>query len=268
MLAQIINIAGLAPICHTEDQSMNLFYFIPGYTESIFNAGREPALVMLLAFLVTFVLARSYTRMARIRGWGSTVIGGIHIHHLVFGLVVAFLAGALEFALLPPEGPVKLLLAAMFGSGAALVLDEFALAFHLKDVYWEREGRKSVDAVVIGSILGLMFLLQVAPFGGPNDMPRLVLTIGQVINLGFVLVTAFKGKLFFAILGIFIPVVAIVGAVRLANPESGYAHRFYGKNSSKMKRAVKRHEDYLRRWGHRKEWLWDIMGGKIGRHNT
>ena len=31
--------------------------------------------------------------------------------------------------------------AAVFGLGTALVLDEFALILHLRDVYWANEGR-------------------------------------------------------------------------------------------------------------------------------
>jgi hypothetical protein len=75
---------------------LNLFRFIPGYESVIYESGREPALVMLLAFLITFVITRAYTRIA----------------------------AALQFAFHPDEGPVQLLLTAVFGSGAALVLDD------------------------------------------------------------------------------------------------------------------------------------------------
>ncbi len=46
--------------------------------------------------------------------------------------------------------------AALFGAGAALTLDEFALWLHLEDVYWTAEGRSSVDAVMLALLVGLL----------------------------------------------------------------------------------------------------------------
>ena len=109
---------------------MNLFEFIPGYTSAIYDTGRQGALVMLVAFIVTFILTRGYTRIARVTGWGSASVGGVHTHHLVFGLVIAFIGGAAQFAFVPETNSwANILFAAMFGVGAALVLDEFALYF-------------------------------------------------------------------------------------------------------------------------------------------
>ena len=51
----------------------------------------------------------------------------------------------------------------LFGSGAALVLDEFALILHLRDVYWTSAGRVSIDAVFIAP--GLTALLLFACVG-------------------------------------------------------------------------------------------------------
>ena len=47
---------------------MNLFRFIPGYETAIYDSGKEPLLLLMLGFLVTFVLTRAYTRIARVRG--------------------------------------------------------------------------------------------------------------------------------------------------------------------------------------------------------
>ena len=49
-------------------------------------------------------------------------------------------------------------LAALFGVGAALALDEFALWLHLEDVYWSEEGKKSIDAVMLAAVFGLVLL--------------------------------------------------------------------------------------------------------------
>ena len=44
--------------------------------------------------------------------------------------------------------------AVVFGLGAALVLDEFALILNLADVYWAPQGRESIDAVILfGALL-------------------------------------------------------------------------------------------------------------------
>lgn len=246
---------------------MNLFRFIPGYEEGIYDSGREPALVMLLAFLITFVLTRGYTRIARVRGWGSAHVGGVHMHHLVIGLMLAFTAGALEFGFLPEPGLFQLLLAAAFGTGVSLVLDEFALVFHLTDVYWEREGRKSIDAVVVSVVLGSLFLLHTAPLGQGTEAPRRILTAALVVNAGFVIVAALKGKMFVAAFGVFVPMLALIGAVRIAEPGSVWARRFYRPDGWRWRRSEERYARYEARWRPRKERAWDIIGGKTGRSN-
>lgn len=253
---------------------MDIFRFIPGYTTTIFENGREPALVMLLAFLITFICTRGYTRIARHKGWKSTYLGGVHAHHLVFGLVIAFMAAGLNFALMPSQGFGQLTLAVAFGIGAALVLDEFALVFHLKNVYWEKEGRKSVDAIVMGCSFGLLFLIQTAPFSGTDIVPRALLSTVLTGNLFFIVITAMKGKLYTAIFGVFVPFLALIGAIRLAEPKSVWARWFYRSEfkilgfykpkSAKQKRAEIRYHMYAKKWRPRKDRLWDFFGGKLG----
>ncbi|MGL6279314.1 MAG: hypothetical protein ACRC50_07135 [Gaiella sp.] len=244
---------------------MNLFRFIPGYETAVYETGREPALVMLAAFAITYALTRGYTRIARVRGWGSTHVGGVHMHHLVVGLVLSFAAGAIQFAYLPGEGFLQLLLAAAFGTGAALVLDEFALVFHLDDVYWEEEGRKSVDAVVLGVAFGALFLLHAAPLGQDTDGPRWLLTVVLLIHLCIVVVCALKGKLYLATFGVFMPLLAWIGAIRLAEPDSIWARRRYAPGSKKHLRSEERYARYEARWRPRKERAWDVIGGATGR---
>jgi hypothetical protein len=67
---------------------VNLFRFIPGYETHIFDEGKEPLLFLFLAFIVAFALTRLYTRMARSRGWGSGNVGGVHMHHMVPGIIL------------------------------------------------------------------------------------------------------------------------------------------------------------------------------------
>lgn len=241
---------------------MDLLSFIPGYTEKIYDQGREPAFVMMLAFLVTFIITRAYTRMARARGWRSASVIGVHAHHLVFGLILTFVAGALQFTFFPNQAWAQLILAACFGIGGAMVLDEFALVFHLKDVYWEEEGRKSVDAVVIALLLGSLLLMGVTPLSGLEDLFGFALTLAIIVNLFFVVVTALKGKLYLTIFGLFVPMVAMIGAIRLAEPTSIWAHRYYRRGGKKMRRSLKRYAHYDEVWSPKKERVWDIIGGK------
>jgi hypothetical protein len=89
--------------------------------------------------------------------------GGLHIHHLVWGILLLLVVGYLW---LIEEGVgsgwAASLTALLFGVGAALVLDEFALWLNLQDVYWEGAGRESIDAVVI-----FASLLSAGIWGGP-----------------------------------------------------------------------------------------------------
>jgi len=246
---------------------MDLFPFVPGYTQGIYQSGREAALVMLLSFLVTFLCARGYTRLARTRDWGSASVGGVHAHHLVFGVIIAFLGGALEFGFQPDQASwAQLLFAAMFGAGVALVLDEFALLFHLQDVYWEREGRKSVDAIVLGALFGAIFLLQITPLGDSGGQTRSALAISLVVNLLFVIAAAVKGKLYLAVFGVFMPILAIVGAIRLAEPGSIWARHRYTTRPKKLRRSQVRYKHYEQIWRPRWERARDFLGGKPGRH--
>ena len=84
-------------------------------------------------------------------------IGGVHVHHQVWGILLVLVVGLLTFRF-RPESPWIEILATLFGVGAALALDEFALWLHLEDVYWSEEGKKSIDAVMIAAVFGLVLL--------------------------------------------------------------------------------------------------------------
>jgi len=113
---------------------------------------RERLFLASVAFLVTFGLVRAITYMIR-AGVGpvhNISAGTLHIHHLVWGillLIVVSYVWLLEVGV--GSSWVASLTAIAFGVGAALTLDEFALWLNLSDVYWERQGRESIDAVMI-----------------------------------------------------------------------------------------------------------------------
>src|SRR6476661_7709805 len=242
---------------------MNLFGFFPGYEVHVYDAGREPAFLLLVAFILTLAGTRFYTRMARIRGWGSAHIGDVHVHHLVPGLVMSLVAGGLAVGLDVGELWVAFL-AMVFGAGAALVLDEFAMLLHLDDVYWTTEGRLSIDACMAAvAFLGLAVL---ATFPLPTDhgSDRLAREIGDaLIVLVAVLVvgTLLKGKLKLGLFGIVFVPLSLVGAVRLAKPGSIWARRLYPEDGRRMRRSEARAALRDERWSQRRERFYDLIGG-------
>jgi hypothetical protein len=221
---------------------LDIFRFIPGYSEAIVADGKEPVLLLLLAFLITFVLTRLYTRLARVYGWGSGSVHGVHLHHMVVGILIVLATGMVAVAEWP-TGIGRDLVGIFFGIGAALVLDEFALSLYLEDVYWSPEGRTSVDATVMGVMLAGLLMVGISPFG-VNDAHYSRTIAFAVIALNIVLATAtlLKGKLMLGLAGIFVPIFGFVGALRLAKPNSAWARWFYKRGSRNLERARQRYE--------------------------
>ena len=111
---------------------------------------RERLFMASIGFLVTFGVVRAITHMIRagVGPFHDIGSGTLHIHHLVWGILILLLVG---YAWLIQAGGDWLshVTAFVFGIGAALTLDEFALWLNFEDVYWTRQGRESIDAVVI-----------------------------------------------------------------------------------------------------------------------
>jgi hypothetical protein len=237
---------------------VNLFRFIPGYESGIYDAGREPALMMWLGFMFAFLGTRFYTRMARARRWGSGSVGGVHLHHLVPGVVMSLLAGALMVAT-RPDGVWLEILAIVFGAGSALILDEFAMLLHLHDVYWTRDGRSSIEACLLAaSILGLAILATSPTDEGGGHWGAVV----YLVLLGLVVVISMlKGKVKLGLVGIIFPLFALVGAIRLAKPESIWARKLYPERGRRMRRARAREEKRAATWTSRRNRFYDLVGG-------
>lgn len=209
---------------------MNVFRHVPGYETHIYEAGKEALFLLFLSFLVAFFLTRLYTRQARIRGWGSASVGGVHLHHAVPGVVLVLAGGLLSFTPWGSSTPAQELLAIAFGVGAGLVLDEFALIFYLRDVYWAEQGRSSIDAVMIGTTVAGILLLTASPFGAEEadyQGPRMAVFSLIALNYFGALVCFVKAKPIVGAIGLFIPIVALTGAVRLAKPHSPWSRWFY-----------------------------------------
>jgi hypothetical protein len=241
---------------------VNLFRFIPGYGGVIFDEGKEPLFLLLLAFLIAFACTRGYTRHARKRGWGSGSVDGVHLHHVVVGIVFVLVAGLVVFTEPGTGAAVRDVCAIVFGVGAALVLDEFALIFYLRDVYWSEEGRDSVDAAILGAMIAGLTLVVSEPFG-LNDpftshLSRSLLVFVVAQNAVFAVVTFIKAKPFAGFAAIALPPVGWIGAIRLAKPKAPWARWFYGQD--KLGRAEERVQDgFAARFQRR---LVDLVGGK------
>jgi len=224
-------------------------------------AGREPLLIMLAASLLTLVATRTYTRLARARGWGSGRVGDVHVHHLVVGIVLALLAGMLEIAVQPGKAGRELF-AFVFGVGAALILDEFALSVHLRDVYWTSAGRHSIEVSIMWVLLGAMLLVGLSPFGihDGSEAPRAVGFAIVAVSILLSVVTCLKGKLTLGLLSIFMPPLGLIAAYRLARPGSVWSQLFY--DTEKRLRARERFDPLTSRLEGRRHWFADLLGGR------
>jgi hypothetical protein len=185
-------------------------------------------------------------RSPKVPWWPGSVSteGGLHVHHLVFGIVL-LLAMGFAMALQPPS-PWLEIFAAGFGIGAGLTLDEYALWLHLEDVYWAEEGRRSVDAVVIAAVLGGLLLMGFLPFStGDGAIPIIA---SMLVVLAIATVAVLKGKIVMGVAGVLFPLVGLIGAIRLAKPGSFWAKRRYEPGSRKLTRATGRYERHTRRY--------------------
>src|SRR4051794_39607613 len=232
------------------------------------GAVRTSVLLVFAAFLVSFLFIRTSARLMRspkVPWWPGSVTteGGLHLHHLVFGIVLMLIGGTLGFALDESQSPWIEIAAVAFGIGAGLTFDEFALWVHLEDVYWSDEGRQSVDAAIIA--IGFVALVLVGAFSTSleSSSPWLLAVSILVLILDIALaVMAFsKFRLLHGMFGIVFWPLSLWGACRLAKPNSPWAKRYYGeRNPEKQARAEAR-------YGHRrtdrfKDRFRDAIGGR------
>ncbi|MEV7676547.1 hypothetical protein ACWDNT_17635 [Streptomyces sp. NPDC000963] len=237
------------------------------FSRNILEPGKLPLLLALTSFVVTFLVTRTITRLIRAgKGpFGNVSSGGLHIHHVVPGVVLSVIGG---FGAVGSgrHGVGAAVFAVVFGIGAGLVLDEFALILHLDDVYWSEDGRKSVEVVVLTAALVMLALSGFSPLG-VNDVSederqdRATFIVTIVLNFLFILVSLVKGKFRMAVMGVFVPFVAIVGAVRLARPGSWWSKRFYRRRHRARARSRLRTYRHDRRWTKVRRRFQDLIGG-------
>jgi hypothetical protein len=223
-------------------------------------AGADTGFLVLAAFVVSFLLIRTSARLTRSVSWwpgGVQTEGGVHVHHLVWGICLMMLCGFLAFAT-PLDGPWWHLVAIAFGVGAGFTMDEFALWVHLDDVYWSQEGRQSLDAVVIAVAVAGLIVLGTQPFGLDDPASLGGTAVAVLVVLGLSITCILKGRILFGVVGLFIPVVGLVGAVRLGHPTSPWGRRRY--RGERLERAQLRFasDNAAARWERR---LGDLVAG-------
>lgn len=223
-----------------------------------------------LGLLLTFLGVRLNTRLirAKVKWWFHDIEseGGLHVHHMVIGVVLMVVSGLVLIAV-SPEGIWLQLCALVFGAGVALTLDEFALILRLQDVYWTSEGRLSVDAVIVAACAGLLIILGFKPTGmGDTGLTgaaaATVIGTTIAINLCFAVVCLLKGKYWTGFFGIFVPILGVVGAIRVARPDSPWAHKRYGKKPGRLAKAHRREDHVNATWRAWREAFFDLIAGK------
>jgi hypothetical protein len=206
------------------------------YERAIVDTGKEPELLFLVSFLVTFGFIRTsaYMIRAQVSWWpGNVQVGGTHIHHLVWGICTLLIVGYLEIAI-SPESP-----------------------WH---EYWSEQGRRSIDAVIVMAtfaaimLIGFKAWLDVAK--GVEDAIVSVAGSFWFITIALVIVNFTKEKFVTGVVGLFVPVVALAGALRLGRAHSPWAKWFYSdEKKAKAAHRFEREEAPLER-------IWDRMRGK------
>jgi hypothetical protein len=196
------------------------------YDRHIQVPGKEAHFLILIAFVCSFGFIRTSAHMirAQVSWWPGNVEtkSGTHIHHLVWGILLLMVMGYLGVAPAIPD-PRFELVAIGFGIGMGLALDEFALWLNLEDVYWKEKGRESIDAVVVTvallviALLGLQFWIDVydavlvlAGFDRGNAVVAIPI---QLVGIALAVVCFRRGRKFVGLVGLFVPLVALVGAL-------------------------------------------------------
>jgi len=224
--------------------------------------------LVLVGFIGSFAFIRMSTRLQRsprVSWWPGSIVSdsGVHLHHLVFGIVTMMIAGAGGF-LAFGHTPWTEICALLFGVGAGLTIDEFALWVYLDDVYWAQEGRKSIDATVIAAAGMMLVLIGFTPLTVEDGSAQALLgsVLSAAVVFGLVALCFLKGRVLHGSVGFFVFPVALYGACRLAKPTSAWARRRYGKRRPKKQARSAERFPPDRRTERFKNAFRDVVGGK------
>ncbi|HET7455023.1 MAG TPA: hypothetical protein VFJ76_05840 [Solirubrobacterales bacterium] len=224
--------------------------------------------LVLVGFIGSFAFIRMSTRLQRspkVPWWPGSIVSdsGVHLHHLVFGIVTMMVAGAGGF-LAFGHTPWTEICALFFGVGAGLTIDEFALWVYLDDVYWAEEGRKSIDATVIAAAGMMLVLVGFTPLTIEDGSAQALLGtfLSALIVFGLVAICFLKGRVLHGCVGFFVFPIALYGACRLGKPDSAWARRRYRERRPKKQAGSSARFPPDRRTERFKNAFRDIVGGK------
>ncbi len=251
------------------------------FEHDIIGRGRLPLLCCLVAFILTFFVTRTFVRLIRHRKtvdrpprwWEprNIHVGSKHIHHVVIGVVLVMVSGVTLVTLVVNGTQSEFTAAAiLFGIGAALVLDEYALILHLSDVYWEEDGRTSVDAVFAAVAVGgllvlglhpLMFFISLWQDTTHSMVLRAGVVFALILTLPLAVLVVLKGKVWTGLLGMFFVPLLFIAAIRLSRPQAPWARYLYTRRLDKMSRALQRERTLRRPVVRAKLWLQYTIAG-------
>jgi hypothetical protein len=248
--------------------------------------GRQPLVCCLIAFIATFLVTRLIVRYIRAhsdstaphRWWQPRNIsvsgnagGGFHLHHVVIGVVLVLVSGVSMVTLAVDGGAREFTVTAVFfGIGAALVLDEFALILHLEDVYWSEDGRTSVDAVFVAVAIAGLLIMGFNPLAffdinvwneDVSWKARVAVVAAAVVSLLLAVVVLLKGKLWTGLVGMGLPPLLAIGALRLSRPHAPWARWRYTTRPRRMQRALARERRVRRPLVQANLWLQSMLAG-------
>jgi hypothetical protein len=203
------------------------------YDHHIQAPGKELHFLILIAFVLSFGFIRTSAHMirAQVSWWPGNVEtkSGTHVHHLVWGILLLLSMGYIGIAT-DIGTPWLELVAVAFGIGMGLTMDEFALWLNLQDVYWQEKGRQSIDAVVVTTVLlvvallGLQFWIDVwdaaLVLAGVDRGNAWIAIPIQLVGVALAFVCFRRGRKIAGLFGLFIPLIALIGAVAPTRPQA------------------------------------------------
>ncbi len=134
------------------------------YRRAFHDVRRERLFLSSVSFFTTFAATRAITHAIKdgVGPFHNLTAGGKHIHHLIFGITGLLGSGYLWLIHVEQQragqgdDALAKFNSVLYGGASALTLDEFALWLDLADVYWTKQGRASVDAVILfGGVLSI-----------------------------------------------------------------------------------------------------------------
>jgi hypothetical protein len=136
------------------------------YRHYLSRTHRERRFLAAVAFYLSFAIVRLLAHAIRsgVGPFHNIEIGGRHVHHLVLGILILLVVGYGWLLQLGADVHAnsrlsERVMALLYGIGAALTLDEYALWLNLEDVYWTQQGRASIDAVLLFGALLILGIL-------------------------------------------------------------------------------------------------------------